>query len=425
MRLIILLTLSLAWGTCTLHGQTFFSVNDPLVYGGSCTNLQNNLGGNQPTAIWIDQNLILNDLASPTAIVNDFELYFGNSTESSQGVAVSIQQVGTNAIGGGGQAMGYGGTFGPSLTFEIDTNIGVHDSLAAGNNHLGLHQNGQYELPSLAGGPVTLPDLFDGNFHHGILTINWDPSNAANQYVSFSLDGIYSITYPVELSTIFDITQPLYVGGTSAPVGTQDNPIFASIGPPGSPGTCSRIVFPIELLDFSCAVIDAKKVQLNWETASEENFSHFSIERSIDQSLWQATGRVDGSGNQSGPASYKFVDDVKQNGIYYYRLKHVDIDGKYDYSKVLSVKVDNYPVQLSPNPTSDFLRIDLGSFAGEFSTIEMSIMDLQGRSISHNLVNPRSTPTEKIDVSGFNKGIYFLNIKVRGAIINSSKFVVE
>lgn len=408
-----------------LQAQTITSVNDPIVYSGSCTNFQNNSGGTQPTAIWIDQNLILNNFSSTLTLINDFEIYFGDTGDQTQGIAVSIQQVGNTAIGDGGQSMGYGGAgFTPAITFEMDTELGAHDSYAGGNQHLALKLNGQYDQAPPASGLLSLPNMLDGNTHHGVLTLYYDPSNTANQYVRFTLDGTYTLTYYIEFASIFNLATPIYIGGTSAPVGNNPNSAFASQGAPGDPGTCSAVTFPIELLSFDGKMMESDKVKLYWETAKEENFSHFMVERSLDQNLWEPTGKVNGTGNSEQVRAYQFIDQVTGNGTYFYRLKHVDIDGRFDYSDVLSVNVDEVPLHLKPNPATDMVRIDLGNIQDDFSYIDIEILDIQGKAVYQERVSTANRAKE-IPVSGLMPGMYLVKVAGNTKIVWSERLIVR
>ncbi len=70
---------------------------------------------------------------------------------------------------------------------------------------------------------------------------------------------------------------------------------------------------------------------LEWETATEENFSHFEIERSVDGVNWEYVGYVNGQGNKYSPTQYTYSDYQIQNSISYYRLKAIDYDGYTEY----------------------------------------------------------------------------------------------
>ncbi|MBK7958341.1 MAG: hypothetical protein IPK03_09595 [Bacteroidetes bacterium] len=78
--------------------------------------------------------------------------------------------------------------------------------------------------------------------------------------------------------------------------------------------------------------------QLNWITSSEKNNEKFDIERSANGIDYAKIGEVKGSGNSIIQRKYRF-DDLKLDDapIHYYRLKQVDFDGQFEYSKIIAI----------------------------------------------------------------------------------------
>ena len=92
---------------------------------------------------------------------------------------------------------------------------------------------------------------------------------------------------------------------------------------------------PVKLISFTGTLLDGK-TNLNWKTGSETNLGSFEIEKSIDGNNWVAIGTVSAKGTAS---EYALTDATPVNGTNYYRLKMMDKDGAYEYSKVVSVYV--------------------------------------------------------------------------------------
>jgi hypothetical protein len=88
---------------------------------------------------------------------------------------------------------------------------------------------------------------------------------------------------------------------------------------------------PVELTSFTAEKL-SQNALLKWSTASERDFSYFSIERSEDGINFSETGRVNSRGSASASASYDFVDFPSAS---YYRLKMVDLDGSGKYSNII------------------------------------------------------------------------------------------
>jgi hypothetical protein len=87
---------------------------------------------------------------------------------------------------------------------------------------------------------------------------------------------------------------------------------------------------PITLISFT-AHQSGQAVEVNWVTGSEENTSHFVVERSSDGRSFQGIGTVQAQGWSSEPLSYQWVDACPLEGRAYYRLRAVDFDEHTDW----------------------------------------------------------------------------------------------
>ncbi|MBF8963547.1 cellulose-binding protein [Pontibacter sp. FD36] len=98
------------------------------------------------------------------------------------------------------------------------------------------------------------------------------------------------------------------------------------------------IPLPVELHSFKGKPTQSG-VQLDWETASEQDNAYFEVQRSQTATEFAAIGRVEGTGTTSLPQSYTFQDKEAGNGVNYYRLRQVDFDGTESFSPVLAVSL--------------------------------------------------------------------------------------
>jgi len=150
------------------------------------------------------------------------------------------------------------------------------------------------------------------------------------------------------------------------------------------------------------ATIQESSTLIAWETLSEENASHFEIEVKVDGSAFKKIGSVGAAGFSNRLKNYEFVHPNPQIGYNYYRIKSVDFDGTYAYSKMVSVFFDpSEKVKIYPNPVIDFLyleteiatRIDLFDGRGQ-------MVDSWGIDKNQNL---------EIDLRSLPAGVYWLN----------------
>jgi hypothetical protein len=121
---------------------------------------------------------------------------------------------------------------------------------------------------------------------------------------------------------------------------------------------------PVELTSFTVSV-NGKKVVLAWQTATEKANYGFNVERSAvsDNMQWETIGSVKGNGNSNSPKYYSFVDAVSLKGKIQYRLKQIDLDGKFEYSNTVEVSTgllekfeleQNYPNPFNPSTTISY-----------------------------------------------------------------------
>ena len=187
-------------------------------------------------------------------------------------------------------------------------------------------------------------------------------------------------------------------------------------------GTVQTILkLPIELLYF-IAEPTGEDVLCKWETASEINNEYFEVERSIDGKRFTAIEKVLGYGNGVSTESrkYSFVDNDLCEDIRYYRLKQVDINGDYSYSKPVAINCKrSSSIDLYPNPANTFIKYQF--YYTENTELTANIMDISGRIVSSEKIIVQkgfNQITKKIEdlaagvynlrITGLEKGIVML-----------------
>lgn len=107
---------------------------------------------------------------------------------------------------------------------------------------------------------------------------------------------------------------------------------------------------------------EQKNISLNWKTVSEMNADRFEVLRSITGTDFQKIGYVNASGNSNVPRNYQFIDESVEVGIeYYYQLKQIDYDERFDLSNIVSAQLVGDDVmavlQVYPNPTHGLVYV--------------------------------------------------------------------
>lgn len=121
-------------------------------------------------------------------------------------------------------------------------------------------------------------------------------------------------------------------------------------------------VNPIVLLSFQGKFMEGEKVVwLKWKTASELNSDFFEVQRSKDQRTYKTLAEIPGAGNSATIRSYDYKDGTISPGIYYYRMKQNDFDGRYSFTSVIRVEVKE---SLKDVPIRPFLVHNSIQFTG-------------------------------------------------------------
>ena len=116
----------------------------------------------------------------------------------------------------------------------------------------------------------------------------------------------------------------------------------------------TAISLPVTLIAFTAQCQPTGTI-LNWHTAQEVNNRHFEIQRYTAAGTWQTVAMVQGAGTTSQPQSYEWLDRNSSGSVQYYRLKQVDLDGKFTFSVTVTSSCSTYVIatlQVYPNPVT-------------------------------------------------------------------------
>ena len=283
----------------------------------------------------------------------------------------------------------------PSIEREADLTNGIGSPVYFSFNYgggIGLEAGEDFlavEVSSDGGDNYTIIETIDGD---GPLSgsKNYDISTYASGETRVRFRIAAAVGGPNEFFT-FDNVQIQY----------EDNPL------------------PVELTSFSAVLLE-NKVQLKWRTETEVSNYGFEVEKQVSSgqsavSNWEIIGFVEGHGNSNSPKDYAFIDMNATAGKYSYRLKQIDTDGKFEYSKVIEVDLgspmnyelsQNYPNPFNPSTTIRFT-------ISESSFINLSIFNALGEKIEE-LVNEDKEPgihTIEFNAKDLPSGTYFYRIQ--------------
>lgn len=140
------------------------------------------------------------------------------------------------------------------------------------------------------------------------------------------------------------------------------------------------VTLPVSWLDVT-ATVQQKAVVIQWSTASEDNNSHFVIERSTNLKDWSPIGAMKAAGNSQQLKNYAFTDETPLlETVNYYRIQQVDFNGMSDYSKVVSAKpvAEEQTAVIFPNPADQYVQIQVPFHE---AVISIALVNPEGKAI--------------------------------------------
>ncbi|PSL25142.1 T9SS type A sorting domain-containing protein [Dyadobacter jiangsuensis] len=167
--------------------------------------------------------------------------------------------------------------------------------------------------------------------------------------------------------------------------------------------TYTTIKLPVILVSFE-GKSENNQTKLTWKTAEETNNKGFEIERSADARTFEKIGFVDGSGDTKENQSYHFTD-LSPLAISYYRLKQLDYDGKFEYSKIIRVKGDQVVFKIYPNPAQDNLMV-----SGIDGEQDLHFLNSAGRVVMATKV----TTGKPVSIRSLKPGLYTIKVGSEG-----------
>lgn len=164
---------------------------------------------------------------------------------------------------------------------------------------------------------------------------------------------------------------------------------------------------PVKLVSFNGAARN-NNAALNWATSSEINSNLFEIERSLDGRTFEKIESIRAKGNSNSLVNYSYtdLDILSRNRVVYYRLKMIDRDNSFEYSRIVKVSVGEVRNQITvgPNPFKNYIILNNIVLN---STIE--IADITGKIVYKTI----STTDGTIDINLpeiLKPGVYFVKV---------------
>jgi hypothetical protein len=330
--------------------------------------------------------------------------------------------------------------FGTTSSFTV-TSGQIKDDLGAGyypmatvGNLVWLDENiNGFQEPSEPIVPGVLVEAFDAVSNEKL------GQSITNQ------DGIYEIDYLQKKEVFLKFSPP--IGYIATVARSADDTIDSDVDHDNGPFTTRTFetlpannnqhidfgiafgVLPLVWLDVNAEDAGNKHI-VSWKTHSELNVSHFIVERRMGGMLdfEEITDLILAKGKTNDVQSYEMIDDnVMQSGLYIYRIRQVDFNGKIDYSPYVFLK-RNYQntIEIFPNPVNDILGIKLTIQQEEI--VQLKIFDSTNKIVKvvcENTLLQGGVSNLNFNVEDIPNGHYTLSFTIDGVNTNKNIIVIK
>lgn len=183
---------------------------------------------------------------------------------------------------------------------------------------------------------------------------------------------------------------------------------------------------PVELASLT-ANVSGKTVTLNWSTATELNNRGFEVEKNVN-GTWSNIGFVKGAGSSTEMHKYSFVDN-NVSGKIEYRLKQIDMNGSFSYSKVIAVNAtapvnfdlsQNYPNPFNPTTTIRFS-------VPQKSNVKLEVYSITGQLVAVLFNGEKNTGRYEIsfDASKLASGTYIYKLTNGSSVLAKKMMLIK
>jgi hypothetical protein len=372
--------------------------------------------------------------------------------------AVSVAMVGKNIIGPVREILNYTGTeaapspikttavsydvfSGAYLPKKVETKIGNAPSFNTDIEFLSYDPRGNLLTFKKQNGPVTKLEYY-GTVDIGkvdqLKTLSVADGTTVSQTTSYNykpsvgVESIQDANAKAEFNEFDDFNRLKKIHSNNAGGPVRATYCYnyagqvvdcAALAPTGSVAATGLVLIaedalPVTLIDFF-AKRQEKTSLLTWITASEANSDRFDIERSADGRQWQKIGSIPSHTESNEQQSYGFTDYSPLAGENLYRLKMVDLDSTFAYSRIQSVVFDEAgKIVLYPNPHTVHDRLTIQTTNPE-RIDRIQIFDVTGQEIMQSPWKPN------IDVSKLTRGLHIVQITYTDGSISTHRIVKQ
>jgi hypothetical protein len=171
---------------------------------------------------------------------------------------------------------------------------------------------------------------------------------------------------------------------------------------------------PVKLRSFEAHQRE-NRAELTWMTTEETQSNRFEVEHSINGTSWNLIGSVRSNGESTVQQRYLFVDKAPAQGNNLYRLKMIDNDDTFAYSRIRNLNFDDIKTSVYPNPVTDKLFIQ-----NHKKVQGVTLLDMTGKRV----LKLNQAPADGIDVTKLSAGLYMITVRRNDGTENSTRVLI-
>ncbi len=186
---------------------------------------------------------------------------------------------------------------------------------------------------------------------------------------------------------------------------------------------------PVKYLSINAVPLENSAVAITWITTEEINNDRFEVERSFDVNTFKTIAIVlDGfaAGTQK---SYAYTDksaELQNTNVVYYRLKQFDDDGRFTYSKIMTVKLKMdaaVVMEVSPNPFVESIKVRYN--ASQKGIAQISIVNATGKTVMVHQTNINVGNNNILinNLGNLPAGLYIVRLTINGGVVATEKII--
>ncbi|MCF0069376.1 ice-binding family protein [Dyadobacter sp. CY261] len=180
---------------------------------------------------------------------------------------------------------------------------------------------------------------------------------------------------------------------------------------------------PVALISFTVAKGEGQTAILKWTTSEESNSDRFEIEHSFNGKTWVKHASTAASGESTVLTPYFYTEAMVGDGIHFYRLKMIDKDETFSYSRIQSIKATIVShLSLYPNPATDRITLDADDLS---QTERIQLNDNTGKVLHDQQMKFQTGTSTSIDLKQIPTGLYFVRVTDKNGNIVSLKMIKQ